>query len=243
MGGWLVAACAACAVFERRMPGWRLPEVSGWGLQSALLALAQMLAVGAAGCYWDLAWHGASVFELSDRLAPWSAALVAYVAATFVFYWWHRARHASDVLWRLFHQVHHSARRLEAATAFYKHPLEMVVDCMLGGAIAYAVFGLEPAAGALFALYGVAVEVFYHANFRTPAAIGYLIQRPEAHRIHHELGRHCDNYGDLAVWDLAFGTWNSPARWEGECGFVSGVDASLAPMLAFHDAHEARRAP
>ena len=42
-------------------------------------------------------------------------ALVGYLAITFVYYWWHRARHQSDVLWRVLHQLHHSPARLELA--------------------------------------------------------------------------------------------------------------------------------
>ncbi|WP_426174595.1 sterol desaturase family protein [Massilia sp. TWR1-2-2] len=32
------------------------------------------------------------------------------------------AGHESDWLWRVFHQIHHSPRRLEAITSFYRHP-------------------------------------------------------------------------------------------------------------------------
>jgi hypothetical protein len=45
---------------------------------------------------------------------------MAYFVATFVFYWWHRWRHESAVLWRGFHQIHHSPQRLEVITSFYK---------------------------------------------------------------------------------------------------------------------------
>jgi hypothetical protein len=58
------------------------------------------------------------VFRLSDHVSPALGGLIAY----FIFYWWHRWRHESDLLWRLFHQIHHSPQRLEVITSFYKHP-------------------------------------------------------------------------------------------------------------------------
>ena len=52
-------------------------------------------------------------------------AIVGYLVITFVYYWWHRARHEVPILWRCFHQVHHSPQRIEIITSFYKHPVEI----------------------------------------------------------------------------------------------------------------------
>ncbi len=35
------------------------------------------------------------------------------------------------MLWRFFHQIHHSPQRL-VITSFYKHPVEMTVDSLIG---------------------------------------------------------------------------------------------------------------
>jgi sterol desaturase/sphingolipid hydroxylase (fatty acid hydroxylase superfamily) len=242
MLGWMTLACAACATAERVNPGWRLPEVSAWCPRAAALIAVQLAVVLVAGCHWDYGFRGDSLLSLSDTLPSWAAGLTAYLVATFVFYWWHRARHASDLLWRCLHQVHHSAQRLETATAFYKHPLEMAADCVIGGTLAYAVLGLDPAAGAFYVLCSVFAELFYHANCRTPRWVGYVFQRPEMHRVHHERGHHRCNYGDLVCWDMLFGTWDNPSHWEGECGFDNERSDDLAGMLAFHDVHE-RRSP
>jgi sterol desaturase/sphingolipid hydroxylase (fatty acid hydroxylase superfamily) len=80
-------------------------------------------------------------------MPAWAAGACAYFVATIVFYWWHRWRHESDWLWRCFHQVHHSARRLETSTTFYKHPLEMVANSLINGTLIYAVLGLSVEAG------------------------------------------------------------------------------------------------
>ena len=97
-----------------------------------------------------------------------AAGLAAYFVATFVFYWWHRWRHEVDWLWRHFHQIHHSPRRLEVVTSFYKHPLEMVANSLVGTVLVYPVLGLSPEAGAVYTLCTALGEFFYHTNCRTP---------------------------------------------------------------------------
>lgn len=64
---------------------------------------------------------------------------------TFVFYWWHRWRHESELLWVVFHQVHHSVARIESVASFYKSPLEILFDSMLMASVHYTLLGLTPA--------------------------------------------------------------------------------------------------
>ena len=40
------------------------------------------------------------------------------LVAELAIYGWHRALHGSDILWRGLHQWHHSAERIDAASAF-----------------------------------------------------------------------------------------------------------------------------
>jgi sterol desaturase/sphingolipid hydroxylase (fatty acid hydroxylase superfamily) len=54
--------------------------------------------------------------------------------------------------------------------------------------------------------------IFQHANIRTPRWLGYLVQRPESHSLHHERGVHARNYSDLPLFDLLFGTFANPTR-------------------------------
>jgi len=44
--------------------------------------------------------------------APLVEGFVGWLIGTFVFYWWHRIRHANG-FWQVFHQVHHSPSRIE----------------------------------------------------------------------------------------------------------------------------------
>ncbi len=233
----LMAVAAVCFVIERCFGGWVLPRVRTWPLRVIAVNLAQIAVVWVAGLTWERWLRSASLFELSRVVGPIAGGVVAYVIATFVFYWWHRARHESDWLWRHFHQIHHSPQRLEVITSFYKHPLEMIVNSILGGLLVYTVLGLDPRAGAVYTACTALGEFFYHTSIRTPRWVGWVFQRPEMHRIHHEYGKHRNNYGDLPLWDWLFGTYENPARWDGRCGFDDEKEQRLGAMLAFVDVH------
>jgi sterol desaturase/sphingolipid hydroxylase (fatty acid hydroxylase superfamily) len=73
--------------------------------------------------------------------------------------------------------------------------------------------------------------MFQHTNIRTPRWLGYIVQRPESHSCHHERGVHARNYGDLPLFDMLFGTFHNPERFEGECGFHDGGSARVGAML------------
>ena len=155
----------------------------------------------------------------ADALGVTWGAIVGYVAITFIYYWWHRWRHSSPLLWRLFHQVHHSPQRIEVITSFYKHPFEIVANGILSSAILYFIVGVVPEAAAYAVLMTGLAELFYHWNVPTPYWLGFIIQRPESHCIHHQEALHSYNYGDLPLYDMLFGTFRNPRRWQARCGF------------------------
>lgn len=167
-------------------------------------------------------------------LGTLGGALVGLLLTTFVGYWYHRAQHRFAFLWRMGHQLHHSAERVDVWGAFLFHPVDTVV--ILGmQTLELALLGLSPDAVALAGIVGFFFAVSQHANVRTPAWLGYLIQRPESHCVHHERGVHAHNYSDLPLWDLLFGTFQNPTTWSGHAGFYErGSERTLA-MLAFAD--------
>jgi sterol desaturase/sphingolipid hydroxylase (fatty acid hydroxylase superfamily) len=233
----LFGILAGCFVLERLVPGWRLPAVRTWPLRVIAVNVVQLGVVLVAGVTWERWLSGASVFHLSRHLGPWAGGFAAYFVATFVFYWWHRWRHKSDLLWRLFHQIHHSPQRLEVITSFYKHPLEMIVNSIIGSLLVYSLLGLSLEAGAVYTFFTAVGEFFYHTNVRTPRWVGYVFQRPEMHRTHHEHGRHRNNYGDFVWWDMLFGTYENPAAFRSTCGFDADKEERLGEMVAFRDVH------
>ena len=230
-------------VLERVITGWPQPKVRTWPLRALAINVAQFCIVLTAGVTWERWLASWSIFSLSQTVGPISGGLVAYFIATFVFYWWHRVRHESDFLWRMLHQIHHSAQRIEVATSFYKHPLEMTLNSIIGSLLVYTVLGLNLEAGAVYTLCTAIGEFFYHASVRTPHWIGYFFQRPEMHRIHHQYGRHKNNYSDIVWWDMLFGTYENPEQIECRCGFDDAREQRLLDMLAFRDVHYGQQDP
>lgn len=224
-------------LIERLRPGWKLPAVRTWPLRVILVNVFQLGVVLLAGVTWDRLLTRWSLFDLREYVSPALGGFIAYVIGTFVFYWWHRWRHRVDALWRFFHQIHHSPRRIELITSFYKHPVEMIANSLIGSTLVYTILGLNLEGGAVFTFCCAAGEFFYHSNVRTPRWVGFFFQRPEMHRIHHEYGRHENNYGDLPVWDMLFGTYENPAEFRTSCGFDPDREERLLPMLAFRDVH------
>lgn len=227
-----------CFGIERFFPGWKLPYVPTWPIRVLAINGIQLLVVIVAGYTWEKWFSFYSIFHLSSRINPILGGLLAYFIATFIFYWWHRIRHTSDFFWKYFHQIHHSPQRLEVITSFYKHPLEMVVNSLIGGALVYTCLGLSPEAGGIYTLCTALGEFFYHTSVKTPQWVGYIFQRPEMHRIHHEYHKHKNNYGDIVWWDMLFGTYENPKKFESTCGFEEEKELKLKEMLAFKDVHK-----
>lgn len=231
----IVAVFLLLFALERLFPGTTLPRVPFWKRRVALANVLQMAILALAALTWDRWLRGASLLHLGDRLSPLAGAALAYLGSTFVWYWWHRARHEVGWLWRGMHQLHHSPRRIELITSFYKHPLEQLSNALLGAVIAYPVLGLSPAGAALYTGFAALAELVYHANLRTPRWLGFFVQRPEMHRIHHARGAHRDNYGDLPIWDMLFGTYRNPREADVACGFDDESETRVRAMLRFED--------
>jgi len=215
---------------EQLRPGTTLPKVTHWWPRVVVFNLVQASSVFVAAVTWDL-WL--PEYRLLDNraLSPWFGALLGYLAITFVYYWWHRARHQVSFLWRWFHQLHHSPQRLEVVTSFYKHPIEILTNSLLSSVVLYFVCGLSPEAVSIAVLLMGGAEFFYHWNIKTPYWIGFLIQRPESHRAHHEYGIHARNFSDLPLWDMLFGTFYNPTVSPEKCGFSVEKEQRLWAML------------
>jgi sterol desaturase/sphingolipid hydroxylase (fatty acid hydroxylase superfamily) len=178
----------------------------------------------------------AALFHPGRVMPDVAVGLLSFVLTSFVFYWWHRATHRFDGLWRLFHQLHHSAKRVEALTAYYAHPLDSAAAVMISALSSYLVLGASPLAAATALLLTGAFDLFVHADVVTPRWLGWIVQRPEMHTVHHAEGHHAQNYG-LPVWDLLFGTWTNPAARVQRLGFDGDRSSLIFEMLMFRDVH------
>lgn len=233
----LIAIAAGFYLVERWWPAMELPRVSAWWGRVALCNLLQLGILLLGGLTWDR-WMGrTSLFRLQDHLGDVTSGLIAYFFSTFVYYWWHRYRHESAFFWRVCHQLHHSPRRIELLTSFYKHPVEIILNSILSAAIVYLLFGCSLTAGAWYTGLTALAEYFYHWNINTPPWLGVLVQRPESHRVHHQYRHHTNNFADLPLWDWMFGTFKNPRRFTATCGYDDWREDRFEDMLAFRDVH------
>lgn len=236
---YIIAAIGiAFIILERVIPDQKLPHVKGWWTRVVIINAFQLAVIFIGAFTWDKWLQKVSVLELASSLPPALGGLLSYLIITFVFYWWHRWRHDVNFLWLTFHQVHHSPQRIETITSFYKHPFEIIVNSLMIGCINFVLLGLNLEAAAFALLYSSVGEYIYHMNIRTPHWMGYFFQRPEMHRIHHQQGKHYNNFSDLPVWDMLFGTYENPKSMDAKCGFKDDRESELLKMMTFRNVND-----
>lgn len=210
-------------------------DVDGWYPRAIFFTLCQAIIVFLTSTLLAKYFGGLPIYHIENDLGAVGSTLCAYLLVSFVFYWWHRARHDIPFLWDKIHQIHHSAQRLEVLTATYKHPLEIWINSLFMTFIMFELLGISPEAATVVALMKGGGELFVHWNIKTPQWIGYFIQRPEAHCVHHQRGWHSQNYSDFPLWDLIFGTFHNPKSFDGLCGFEDDKEKRLKDMLLGKD--------
>lgn len=220
---------------EARWPARAFPPRRGW----RWLGIGFLLVVATVGTVvpllLPLEWMAAHRWIDGTGLGIVGGALAGWLVQSAVAALWHRASHAFSPVWRFGHQVHHGPQRIDISGSVLFHPTEMVVQTLIQLFVTVIVLGLHPVAAALVG-YLVAFHGFFqHWNVHTPRWLGYVIQRPESHCLHHGQGVHAYNYSDFPLWDMLFGTFRNPARYDGACGFETPADRRLGAMLAFRD--------
>ena len=225
-----VGLFAAFALLDIAVRARAFPEVSRWRAKGLAFMLLYFAAATFAPLLWD-GWLGAHRLFAADALPLWAQAIGGFLVLELGVYVWHRTMHNTPFLWRFFHQMHHSAERLDIWGAFYFHPLDMLAFTFLGSLALVLGFGVSAEAAILINLAATFCSMFQHANIRTPRWLGYVVTRPESHSLHHERGVHARNYGDIPIFDMIFGTFANPREFNGEVGFYEGGSKRLRDML------------
>jgi len=218
---------------ERLFPARPLPKVKWWVLKGFVFffitgtinALVPALVTTVVGPHAPVHSDGWSML-LSVPLLVASAEILAYFV--------HRGMHNVHFVWRWTHQMHHSAERMDIPGAAYFHPFDIALQAGIGS-LAPALLGASADAAALAGFIGFAAAMFQHMNVRTPQWLGYVIQRPEMHSVHHARGVHAYNYGNFSFMDLLFGTFRNPKDFSAEAGFWDGASKKLGAMLLGRD--------
>ncbi len=184
------------------------------------------------------AWLAAHRWVDGSQLGVAGGALAGWLALSFITFLYHRLSHAWSALWRASHQLHHSPQRVDISGSVFFHPLEMVVQVLWSLFVTVIMLGLDPMAAAWVGLIQAFAGMFQHWNVHTPTWLGWFIQRPEAHCLHHRRGVHAGNYSDFPLWDMLFGSWHNPTHFGGERGFDEPADRQLGAMLAWRDVND-----
>ncbi len=220
---------------ESRWPARTFPPRRGW----RWLGASFLVLIGTVGAVVPLLlpldWLAAHRWLDGTRLGVAAGTLAGWLVMSFLAFVWHRSVHAFSPLWRFGHQMHHSPQRIDISGSTLFHPAEMVVQTLIQLFVTVIVLGLNPLAAALVGYLAAFHGMFQHWNVRTPKWLGYLIQRPESHCVHHRQGVHAWNYSDFPLWDIVFGSFRNPRDFRGECGFESPADRRLGAMLAWQD--------
>jgi sterol desaturase/sphingolipid hydroxylase (fatty acid hydroxylase superfamily) len=208
-----------------------------WRLRALLVTVFSFALSTGVALSWGSVLGEGSLLDASV-LGTVGGALLGILVYELVHYWYHRLAHEHDLLWRWAHQMHHSAESVDAFGAYYLHPLDTFFFTSWSTLVFFPFLGLSPTSGAIAGAFLMFNAMFQHANVRTPRWLGYIVQRPESHCVHHARDVHRHNYSDLPLWDMAFGTFENPRTFEGEAGFYDGASSRLFDMLVGRDVTE-----
>jgi sterol desaturase/sphingolipid hydroxylase (fatty acid hydroxylase superfamily) len=221
-------------VLELCLPGRAFPRVGFWKLKGVAFFLLYLVVASFSPLLWT-EFLGEHRLVDATSLGTWWGALVGILAVELFVYTWHRTMHSVPFLWRWFHQMHHSAERIDVFGAFYFHPLDMVGFTLMGSLGLVWAVGITPEAAGLANLVVTILAIFQHTNVKTPAWLGYFVQRPESHSLHHQRDVHGYNYADLPIFDILFGTFRNPATWDAKAGLYDGASSRIGAMLIGRD--------
>jgi sterol desaturase/sphingolipid hydroxylase (fatty acid hydroxylase superfamily) len=236
---------ALLAVAETLRPGRRLPSIRLWRASGLFALLVSFWVSGMVPVLFD-EWLAAHQLVSARALGIAGGAVVGFLALELAIYWWHRALHRIPILWR-WHQLHHSAERVDVYGAMWFHPLDIAGFTLTGSVALVLVVGVRPEAAVIASMLATMLSLFQHANLSTPRWLGWIVQRPESHSIHHQRNVHAFNYSDLPLWDIVFRTFRNPQPWsrwaQREAGFHDGASRRVGRMLLGLDVTQAQGEP
>jgi sterol desaturase/sphingolipid hydroxylase (fatty acid hydroxylase superfamily) len=143
--------------------------------------------------------------------------IVTLLSRGFISFFTHYLSHKVPLFWRL-HRVHHLDTQMDVSTTVRFHPLEFLVNLLIGIPIV-SLLGLTPWVLLLYEILDAAITLFSHANIRLPKGLErtlrYVIVTPDLHRVHHSSYQPetDSNFGAVfPIWDIIFGTFRTETR-------------------------------
>jgi sterol desaturase/sphingolipid hydroxylase (fatty acid hydroxylase superfamily) len=233
----VIALYLGLMIWEALFAARPLPTIKYWKVKGLIFFTIYFYLSSYLPLLWNEYLSAHQILDLTS-LGTVGGAFAGILLYQFGVYIWHWSMHKNHALWRVFHQMHHSAERLDTYGAFLFSPMDMVGYTVLGSLFLVLAAGVTPQASTIILLANTFFSMFQHANIRTPVWLGYIVQRPEGHALHHAKGIHAYNYSDISIYDMLFGTWRNPKDFEHENGFYHGASSRLSDMLLFRDVAE-----
>jgi len=230
------------AALDVLRPARQFERVRFWRSKGVAFFALYLLVSSLAPLAWDGLLAEYRVFDAISLGLGWQIGL-AILAVEIGVYAWHRAMHNVNFLWRWFHQMHHSAERIDIWSSMVFHPLDMIGFTLVGSLGLVWLVGVSAPAAIVANMAIFFLATIQHANIKTPRWLGYFIARPEMHGLHHERGVHRYNYCDLPVIDMLLGTYKNPETWHAPAGFYSGGSSRLFDMLIGRDIDPPKELP
>jgi sterol desaturase/sphingolipid hydroxylase (fatty acid hydroxylase superfamily) len=213
----------------------RFERARWWRIRSLVVTAAIFVFATEVAALWGKVFGDYHLLN-GSRLGTMTGAIVGVLVYQLAHYWYHRAAHHWDWLWRAGHQMHHSAESLDAFGAYYLHPIDAAFFTTWSSLVFFPLLGLSIKSALLATFFLSFNTMFQHANIATPHWLGYLIQRPESHIVHHARGVHRYNYADLPIIDMLFGTFRNPKTLKThEVGFYTGASSRIFEMMIGKD--------
>lgn len=231
---FIIGMYALLILGEAIFPARKLPKIKYWEIKG-IVSFFFFFYLSTYLPLWYAEWLPSVQLINLSSINSIAGGVIGVVLYEFGMYVWHRSMHKNNLLWRVFHQMHHSAERLDTYGAFYFSPFDMIGFTLLGTLCFSFIMGLPPQSITMMLLVTNFFSIFQHANIKTPVWLGYIVQRPESHAVHHAKGVHAYNYSDLPVFDIIFGTFRNPANYVKETGFYMGASSKVKEMLLFED--------
>jgi len=181
------------------------------GMSLSPLLPTVAVSVGLSG-WWLLVYSEAAQFAPLQLGHSPAALLPALLLADLCYYVEHRCAHRWQLLWKLYHAVHHSSPDYTVATAYrvsfanqFFAPV-FYLPCVLAGFEPLVVAGLQ--------VFTIHYQAWVHTRAigRLPLLDAFL-NTPANHRMHHDIAMPAEgvNFGGIfVIWDRLFGTYAAP---------------------------------
>src|SRR5438046_7575332 len=134
---------------ETLFPAREFPPIAYWRLKGLGFLVVQGLLATLAPLLIPEPWLARHRLLNLESLGVVGGAALGYLVVSLISYAWHRSAHSFPLMWRTFHQIHHSPQRVDMSGAALFHPLETIVFLLIATVTTTLILGLDPVAAAL----------------------------------------------------------------------------------------------